>query len=243
MSYHSIVLADPLPAHRAALRRILESDSRLKIVAEARTGHEALDKVDVLRPSAALIDVRLPGLTGFHVAAALRRLRPNVCVILLHGQVDDDSRVRALRAGATGLLSKHGDPNAILASIQTILSERPLAADVVLSSPRLMLRLVDELRHGEASLEADPLASLTMRETEVLDCLMLGYPNREIGDALFLAEQTVKNYMSALLRKLGTQNRTAALRLAFAKGWAEIGSPPRVESVVHFGGPMLATGA
>ena len=244
MLHHSIVLVEPLPASSAALRRIIESDHRHRVVAEARSAHEALDKIDVLRPALALVDARLPGLTGLHLAAALRRLHPSVRVVMLHGRVDDDCRMRALQAGAAGVLARDADPGAILATIETVLRGTPVVPDAVLSSPSFVLRLVDELRRGTDHLDRDRegLAGLTQREIEVLDCLILGYPNREIGDALFLAEQTVKNYVSSLLHKLGAHTRTAALRRALAMGWAEIG-PPRATPIPDLGDSPFAASA
>jgi len=242
MLCNAIVLVEPRPASRAALRRIIESDPRHKVVAEARSAHEALDKIDVLRPALALVDARLPGLTGFHLAATLRRLQPNVRVVMLLGHVDDDSRMCAIQTGAAGVLPRDADPGAILAAVQAVLRGTPVVPDAVLSSPGFMLRLVDELRRGTDRLDWDELAGFTLREIEVLDCLILGFPNREIADALFLAEQTVKNYMSTLMHKLGAHTRTAALRHALAMGWAEIG-PPSVAPIRDLGESSFATSA
>ena len=105
-----IMLVDDHPLFRSGLRRILDQDPRLKVVAEATSGHEALHQADIHRPALVLMDVQLPGVTGLQIASALRRQRPNTAIIFLSMHVDDERLFAAIRAGAAGFLTKDADP-------------------------------------------------------------------------------------------------------------------------------------
>jgi len=227
MMRSSLALVGPDAGSRDALRSILERDARLAVVGEARNGHEALDTIDVHRPHLALITVELPGLSGFHIAATLRRHRSVVPVVLVAKRIDDDIRERAVAVGAAGLLAEDAAPATVLEAVHATLRGQSTLSAAITARPHLMLHLLDRLRHDdEEAAMTNELASLTLREVEVLDCLVMGFSNQQTAEALFLAEQTVKNYVSSLLRKLHARNRTAALRHALVRGWADIGPGP-----------------
>ena len=139
--------------------------------------------------------------------------------------VDDERLFAAIRVGAAGFLTKDADPSAIVAAIHAVLNGENLLQQAVLTNPALARRVLGEFRslnerRGEPT-EAE--VQLSPRELEVLDCLVMGRSNKEIGEALFITEQTVKNHMTSVLRKLEVDDRVAALRYAVSKGWAEIG--------------------
>jgi DNA-binding NarL/FixJ family response regulator len=231
MYQRRILIVDDHPFFRVGLSRILQQDDRLKIVAEATNGHEALHEADVHRPDLVLMDVHLPGVTGLQVGAALRRQRPSISLIFLSMHVDDDRLFAAIRAGAAGYLTKDADPQAILDAVHAVLAGENLLQQQVLANPNLARRVLGEFRslHEQGSAETEPEARLSPREVEVLDCLVMGQSNKEIGDALFITEQTVKNHMTSVLRKLQVDDRVAALRYAVTQGWAEIGPQPYAE--------------
>jgi DNA-binding NarL/FixJ family response regulator len=224
------MLVDDHPMFRSGLRRILEQDPRLKVVAEASSGHQALHEADIHRPQLVMLDVQLPGVTGIQVAQALRRQRPTTAIIFLSMHVDDERLFDAIRAGAAGFLTKEADPGVILDAVHTVLRGENLLQQAVLTNPRLAQRVLGEFRSlGERRGPGEPDISLSPRELEVLDCLVMGRSNKEIGDALFITEQTVKNHMTSVLRKLQVDDRVAALRYAVTHGWAEIGPQPYAE--------------
>src|SRR6476469_5566788 len=170
------------------------------------------------------MDVQLPGVTGLHVASALRRERPTTSVIFLSMHVDDDRLFSAVRVGAAAFLTKDTEPQRILETVHSVLKGDNLLHQAVLTNPELARRVLGEFRtlsdgNGVPAVEV----ALSPRELEVLDCLVMGHSNKEIGDALFITEQTVKNHMTSVLRKLEVDDRVAALRYAVSKGWAEIG--------------------
>src|SRR3954447_3034370 len=241
-----IMIVDDHPLFRAGLKRILEMDSRLSVVAEAQNGHAALHAADVHRPAVAILDVQLPGVTGLQVASALRRERPSTAILFLSMHVDDDRLFSAIRVGAAAYLTKDADPHKILETVHAVLRGENLLHQAVLTNPELARRVLGEFRTlSEGQGSGAPDMSLSPRELEVLDCLVMGSSNKEIGDALFITEQTVKNHMTSVLRKLEVDDRVAALRYAVSKGWAEIGPQEyaEVDRAVGVGSPSGSSSA
>jgi len=222
-----IMIVDDHPLLRAGLRRLIESDPRLQVVAEATNGHQALHEADIHKPALVILDVQLPGVTGIHVASALRRERPTTAVMFLSMHADDERLFAAIRVGAAAFLTKDTDPARIIETIHAVLKGENLLHQSVLTNPELARRVLGEFRSltdGNGAPAAEVL--LSPRELEVLDCLVMGRSNKEIGDALFITEQTVKNHMTSVLKKLQVDDRVAALRYAVTKRWAEIGPQP-----------------
>ncbi len=222
-----LMIVDDHPLFRSGLRRILEQDPRLSVIAEAANGHDALHEADIHKPAVVILDVQLPGVTGLQIASALRRERPNTNIIFLSMHVDDDRLFAAIRVGAAAFLTKDADTAKIIDTVHAVLRGENLLHQAVLTNPNLARRVLGEFRSlSDGQPIGDPEVSLSPRELEVLDCLVMGHSNKEIGDALYITEQTVKNHMTSVLRKLEVDDRVAALRYAVAKGWAEIGPQP-----------------
>ncbi len=222
-----LLIVDDHPFFRVGLRRILSSDERMTVVGEAASGYQALHLAEVERPDLVIMDVQLPGVTGLQIANALRRQLPNVAIIFLSMHVDDERLFAAIRAGALGFLTKDSDPATIIDSVMAVLDGENLLHQSVLRSPALAQKVLREFRtmgQGGESLDTGP--TLSPRELEVLDCLIIGNSNKEIASRLFITEQTVKNHMTSVLRKLQVDDRVAALRYAVTQGWAEIGPQP-----------------
>ncbi len=191
---------------RAGLRRLLELDPELAVVFEAPSGEEALallrrEKVDVL-----LLDVRMPGMDGVELLDALRRDRIATPSLVLTTFDDPDVALQAIRAGAKGYLLKDATLDQLAAAI------RAVAAGQTFFIPGLgdaLLRGAGERSEvADGDVASDPL---TDREREVLRLMAGGYGNREIGEALGIAERTVKNHVSAVLAKLRVRDRTRAV--------------------------------
>ncbi len=240
-----IMVVDDHPFFRSGLIKVLEQDTRLRVVAEAATGHEAVQRAAIHRPDLVVMDVQLPGVTGLQVAPVLRRQRPSLAVVFLSMYADDERLFAAIRAGAVGFLTKDSNPSAIVEAIHAVLNGQNLLQEAMLGRPGLAQRVLREVRalgdHRASAGDGDPTlgrgTGLSARELEVLDCLVMGRSNKEIGDALFITEQTVKNHMTSVLRKLQVDDRVSALRCAVIRGWAEIGPQP------YAGGPRPLAGA
>jgi two-component system, NarL family, response regulator DevR len=187
---------------RRGLTDLLTTTKDLIIVGEAATAADALHRIPAVAPDVALLDARLPDGSGIDVCREIRSSYENVRCLILTSYDDDEALFAAVMAGASGYLLKQIAGNSLIEGI------RQVAAGRSLLDPAVTEKLLDRLRNP---VEPDPVAGkLTAREREILDLIADGYTNRQIGERLFLAEKTVKNYVSGLLTKLGMQRRTQA---------------------------------
>lgn len=224
MLSHSVLLVDDHPMFRSGLRRLIDQHPRMHVVGEASTAHEALNLASSVRPDLIVIDVRLPGVTGLRLAAAFRTRVSHARLVFLSMTESEDDLLSAAQVGAMAYLTKDIAPDELIKNLYAVLSGENLLVKRVLGDPVLARRVLEQLRSGKRA------PSLSVQELAVLDCLVLGYSNKQIGEALFITEQTVKNHMTFVLRKLAVEDRVRALRWAVQQGWAEIGAYP-VETV------------
>jgi DNA-binding NarL/FixJ family response regulator len=209
-----VVLADDEPLLRAGLRTVLEAGGSVQVVGQAADGAELLVAVDAHRPDVVLADVQMPGTGGLE---ALRVLcaRPDAPPAAVLTTFDlDDYVAEALQIGVQGFLLKDAEPDALVRAVLD------LAAGGAVLDPRITARLLPRLAAGSRSVrpESSRLDELTLREQQVLRGLAAGDSNAAIGGRLGLAEATVKKYVSALLVKLGAENRVQAALLAQSWG-------------------------
>lgn len=205
-----VLIADDQPLMRAGLRTLLELEPDLEVVGEAENGRQALAAAARLRPDVVLMDVRMPDLGGVEATRALRAERPEVAVLILTTFDDDAVVFEGLRAGASGYLLKDVSGEELAAAVRNVAAGGavlgPSVAGRVLGR---FARLAPEDGSGERAL----LEPLSEREREILALVAEGLSNPAIGRRLQLAEGTVKNYVSRILQKTGTEDRTqAALR-------------------------------
>lgn len=187
---------------RRGLAELLTTTDDLIIVGEAATAGDALRRIPAVAPDVALLDARLPDGSGIDVCREIRSAHETVRCLILTSYDDDEALFAAVMAGASGYLLKQIGGSSLVEGI------RRVAGGQSLLDPAVTQKLLDRLRNP---IEPDPVAgSLTVREREILDLIADGCTNRQIGDRLFLAEKTVKNYVSGLLTKLGMQRRTQA---------------------------------
>lgn len=219
-----VLVVDDHPLFRFALRQLLDQHGRFRVVAEAASGHEAVQRAELHHPDVALIDVRLPGINGLHVARLLKRQLPKLAVVLLSADHDEQWLLGALQVGAAAFLAKDSDPREMLAVVEAVAAGEDRLPHQILEKPELARRVLGELQRyvaGEAAFD-NPETALTVRELQVLDCVAQGMSNKEIAEALFITEQTVKNHMTSILRKLGAQDRVDAILAAVRHGWVAI---------------------
>ena len=197
-----VFIVDDHELVRRGLIDLLTTTDDLIIVGEAATAGEALRRIPAAAPDVALLDARLPDGNGIDVCREIRSSHESVRCLILTSYDDDEALYAAVMAGASGYLLKQIGGNSLIDGI------RQVAAGRSLLDPAVTQKLLDRLRHP---VEPDPVAgSLTAREREILDLIADGCTNRQIGERLFIAEKTVKNYVSGLLTKLGMQRRTQA---------------------------------
>lgn len=197
-----VFLLDDHEVVRAGLRGLIEGEDDLEVVGEASTAAEALLRVPLERPDVAVLDVRLPDGDGVEVCRELRSRMPELRCLMLTSFADDEALAAAIMAGAAGYLLKDLRGLGILDAV------RRVGQGESLLDPFLAQRVLDRLRSGPR--EDERLARLSKGERRILDLIAQGKTNRQISEELFLAERTVKNYVSNLLSKLGMKRRTEA---------------------------------
>jgi DNA-binding NarL/FixJ family response regulator len=201
-----VFLLDDHEVVRRGLRDLLEGDGDIEIIGESGSAQEATARIPALRPDVAVLDARLPDGSGIDVCRDVRSVDPEVKALILTSYDDDEALFAAILAGAAGYLLKQVRGNDLVDAV------RRVAAGQSLIDPTLTARVLERLRHGPA--EHEELASLTEQERKILALIAEGLTNRQIGERLFLAEKTVKNYVSSVLSKLGLERRTQAAVLA-----------------------------
>ena len=196
-----VFLVDDHEVVRRGLRELFEPQEDLEVVGEAGNAEEALDRVPGAKPDVALLDVRLPGESGIELCRDLRTALPDLRCLMLTSFADDDALFSAILAGASGYLLKE------IRGPELVSAVRRVAAGQSLIDPALTATVMDRLRGHR---EDERLAKLSPQERRILDLIAEGKTNRQIGTELYLAEKTVKNYVSNLLTKMGFARRTEA---------------------------------
>ncbi len=197
-----VFLLDDHEIVRQGLKSLLESEPDLVVVGEASTAAEALARVPALRPDVAVLDVRLPDGDGISVCRDLKSLLPELSCLMLTSFGDDDALFSAIMAGASGYVLKQIKGNDLVGAVRTV------GRGESLLDPQATGRLLARMRSD--AVRKDPLDVLTDQERKILDLIGEGLTNRQIGERMFLAEKTVKNYVSSVLSKLGLVRRTQA---------------------------------
>jgi two-component system, NarL family, response regulator DevR len=205
-----VFLLDDHELVRRGVRDLLWNEDDLVVVGEASSADEALERIPMTRPDVAVLDVRLgEGLdqpTGVEVCREIRSAHPEVACIMLTSFADDEALFASIMAGASGYVLKQISGGELTTAI------RRVAGGESLLDPVVTARVLDRLRNPRP--EEDPLAGLTGQERRILELISEGMTNRQIAVQMYLAEKTVKNYVSHLLAKLGMERRSEAAAYA-----------------------------
>jgi DNA-binding NarL/FixJ family response regulator len=198
-----VFLLDDHEMVRMGLRKLLESAGDIEVIGEAGTAAAAIARIPALKPDVAMLDARLPDGSGIEVCRQIRSSEPSVQAIILTSFDDDEALFAAIMAGAAGYILKQVTSQDLLSAV------RHVAAGGSLLDPSVTARVMERLREGAPG-EPEELKNLTAQERRILELVAEGLTNKQIGERLFLAEKTVKNYMSNVLAKLGLVSRTQA---------------------------------
>ena len=197
-----VFLLDDHELVRRGIRELLESEGDIVVVGESGTAAEATRRIPALRPDVAILDARLPDGSGIDVCREVRSLDPGIKALILTSYDDDDALFAAIMAGAAGYILKQ------VRGTDFIDTVRRVAAGQSMLDPSVTAQVLDRVRNGPP-VDKD-LEQLTTQEQRILQLIGEGLTNRQISEQMFLAEKTVKNYVSSLLAKLGLSSRTQA---------------------------------
>jgi DNA-binding NarL/FixJ family response regulator len=202
----TVFLLDDHEIVRRGVKDMLEAETDITVIGEAGTAASALARIPALRPDVAVLDVRLPDGDGVTVCREIRSRMPAVACLMLTSFGDDEALFDAIMAGAAGYVLKQIRGTDLVGAVRTV------ARGESMLDPGAASKVLARMR--DQATKADPLAGLTPQERKILELIGEGLTNRQIGERMYLAEKTVKNYVSGLFVKLGMERRTQAAAYA-----------------------------
>jgi two-component system, NarL family, response regulator DevR len=214
-----ILIADDHSVVRAGLRALIERQPNFRVIAEASTGEEAITQAKQHRPNIAVLDIRMPGLSGIEACRQIVQSVPGCRVIMLTSYAEDELLFAAIQAGASGYVLKRIGDNELIHAIERVSRGEGMLDPAMTSSVFNEMRKVNEAQHAAA------FANLTPQEMAVLALVAEGLTNRQIAVKLYLGEGTVRNYVSSVLAKIGAANRAEAAAYAVKHNIKELVPP------------------
>jgi DNA-binding NarL/FixJ family response regulator len=219
-----ILIADDHAVVRAGLRALLERHGHFRVVAEASNGEEAIAKAQEIKPDVAVLDIRMPGMSGIEACRRIVETVEGCRVIMLTSYAEDELLFAAIQAGASGYVLKRIGDNDLVQAI-----ERVSRGEGMLD-PGMTAAVFAEMRKAGEAQHAAAFADLTSQELAVLALVAEGLTNRQIAVKLYLGEGTVRNYVSSVLAKIGVSNRAEAAAYAVKHNIHELVPPSRTDS-------------
>ncbi|GGF24527.1 DNA-binding response regulator [Halobacillus andaensis] len=207
MSSYKILIADDHADAREGIRTILSSSPQYEIVGEAVNGQQAIEQADRLHPDLILMDIHMPGMDGLEATKRIKQANPATKIIILTVSEESTHLFDALKEGAQGYLLKSVRPTEWGSYMEAVLKDGDLSRDLI---EQTLTKLTNKPS------EKPPLSE---REFEVMSLAAMGATNKEISKQLFITENTVKNHLKSVLRKLNIKNRVELARLAYEKHW------------------------
>jgi DNA-binding NarL/FixJ family response regulator len=220
-----VMIVDDHPVFRQGLRNVLAAQEGLRVVDEAADGEMAIEKAGTVRPDVVIMDINLPGLNGLQATRELKDRFPDMQVIMLTAYDDEEQIYHAIRAGASAYHAKDVRPERLIGVIRQVHEGHYIVDDTVLDEDGIGDWLLKKFKRFGGEVfggNEDFLSPLTPREMEILELVVQGMSNRKIAYHLGISHQTVKNHMTAILRKLGATGRTEAAVSALRRGWVPL---------------------
>jgi DNA-binding NarL/FixJ family response regulator len=219
-----IMIVDDHPLFREGLRRVMEAEDDILVEAEVADGHEAIALAREIRPDVVLLDISLPSMNGLQVTREIKASLPDTAVINLTAYHDEEQIIHAINAGASAYYPKEVMPDKLVFAVRQVTKGQWVIDDRVLNKEELGVWLLDQYRQIAATGIADDsrFVPLSSREMEILQYVVRGSSNKEIAHALQISQQTVKNHISSILRKLDAKDRTEAAVYALRHGWIRL---------------------
>lgn len=219
-----IMIVDDHPLFREGLRRVLEAEEDILVEAEVADGHEAITLAREIRPDVVLLDISLPSINGLQVTREIKASLPDTAVINLTAYHDEEQIIHAINAGASAYYPKEVMPDTLMFAVRHVTQGQWVIDDRVLNEDELGDWLFDQYRQIAATgiVDDSRFVPLSAREMEVLQYVVRGSSNKGIAHALQISQQTVKNHISSILRKLDAKDRTEAAVYALRHGWIRL---------------------
>jgi len=233
----AIFIVDSQPLYRQAIRQALPED--MEVAGESDLNPDIWSVIESLSPDIALVDVGLPSLSGFEIARQIATRCPGVAVVMLTPSPDDDHLFQAIKSGAVALLGKDTSADNLVSLLSRVGQGEYPINEILLSRPSTAKKVL-QLFHSLSLMGRDVetlMTHLSPRETEILKYIAEGNSNKRIAYVLGIGEQTTKNHITSIMRKLNANDRTHAVVLAMRRGWLKIEEasdiPDREELVIY----------
>ena len=225
MEQTELLIVDDHPVFRQGLRDVLETDARMKVIGEAADGEVAIEMAYDIKPEVILMDINLPTINGLQVTRKIKSQLPDVKVIMITGYDDAEQVFHAIRAGASAYCPKDITPEALINIINTVREGNYYVEEKTMTYDELIAWVEQRIGRFSGPLISDSedlFVPLSPREMEILEHVTRGLSNKEIAYKLGISHQTVKNHMTAILRKLRVDDRTQAAVYALRHGWVRL---------------------
>jgi DNA-binding NarL/FixJ family response regulator len=224
MKQITLLVVDDHPIFRQGIVETLSMEPDMQVLAQATDGVEALELVKNLKPTVAILDVSIPGMNGQQITHHVTQERIPTRILLMTGYDDIEQAIHAAIAGAAGFCSKDLEPQSLPRIIRDIVDGKYVYDKKVFTRRELEIWIDEQMEGARRSYSepGSPFHPLSEREMEVLDCVVHGKSNKEIASLLGISHQTVKNHVTAILRKFGVEDRTQAVVFALKRGWVKL---------------------
>jgi DNA-binding NarL/FixJ family response regulator len=226
MNKITLLVVDDHPLFRQGVTDALSLESDMNVLGEAASGDQGLNMIRSLEPMVVLLDVNLPGMNGQQIThqVTLEKLRTRV--VLMTGYDDVEQSLHAALAGAAAYLAKDIEPKSLVSTIHNVADGKFVFGSKVMDRRELQAWIEDQIEGARRSYSepGSPFHPLSVREMEVLECVVSGLSNKEIAGLLGISHQTVKNHITSILRKFGVEDRTQAVVYALKHGWVQLKS-------------------
>lgn len=224
MAKISIVVVDDHPIFRQGVVKAFSLEKDLQVLGQASSGNEGLEMIKTLAPQIAIVDVNLPDFNGQQLTRHLKDSKSPTRVVLLTAYDDTSQVVHAMSAGAAAYCVKDIDPQKLVEIVRTVAQGSYVVSETVLERADLERWMADHTANSPRAYSdpGSPFEPLSSREMEVLECVTRGLSNKETANALDISHQTVKNHVTAILRKLNVEDRTQAAVYALRRGWVRL---------------------
>lgn len=221
----SLLIVDDHPVFRGGLIDVMDLDPNIKVVGEAADGEVAIEMAYEVKPQVILMDINLPTINGLQVTRKIKSQLPDVKVIMITGYDDAEQVFHALRAGASAYCPKDITPEALISVVYSVFNDKYYVDEKTMTYDELMSWVEQKIGRFAGPLVSDSddlFIPLSPREMEILEHVTRGLSNKEIAYKLGISHQTVKNHMTAILRKLRVDDRTQAAVYALRHGWVRL---------------------
>jgi DNA-binding NarL/FixJ family response regulator len=223
MTQITVLLIDDHPMFRGGVRKILDSSADFSVVGEAGTGLDGIRLLKEKKPDVAIVDVNLPDTNGIQLTRSIVDERLGTRVILLTGYTDAEQPIHAFQAGCRAFCTKDIEFEHLAEVIRTVMAGKWVYESQIFVESDMRLWLDSRIQELKINGDTETrFAPLTPRESEILQFVARGLTNKKIGYLLGISEQTVKNHLTSLLRKIGVNDRTQAVVYAIQHGWIHL---------------------